>query len=188
MTEYDTCKELMKTGDCLLFSSYSPIAAGIKMFTNSQWSHAALVIRLSEYEGEERHRFYIEATSPKVKLTRLTGKMLDYTGVIAWLPLPEMYDPFRQQLGYTMLQLLDKKYDYKSVLKQIFKKVSEDADAFFCSEMCGYVWNRSFSIGWTQGEALQPCDIVQLSMFQSTQLTIIYDGRRGSDKPAPDNC
>ena len=45
--DYIEVRENMKTGDCLLFSSFSPIAAGIKFFTGSTWSHASLIIRLS---------------------------------------------------------------------------------------------------------------------------------------------
>jgi hypothetical protein len=174
MSDYDNIKEQMKTADCLLFSSFSPIASGIKMFTNSQWSHSALVIRLSEYEGEERHRFYVEATAPVVKLTRLSAKMEDYTGYIAWLPLPDYYDDLRKNMGHLMLELLDKKYDYKSILKQAFGRVSADANSFFCSELCGWVWgihSEFFNM------ALRPADIPGLNMFKDIKPFIIYDGR-----------
>lgn len=171
--DYLEIRDKMKTGDCLLFSSYSPIAMGIKFFTSSPWSHAALIIRLGEYEGEERHRYYIEATSPTVKLTRLTAKMMDYTGVIAWLPLPEEMDARRVLMGCMMLQLVDKRYDYKSVFKQMFKKVSQDADSFFCSELCGYIWG----IVCEDNTAPTPADIPGLSIFKGIEPVIIYDGR-----------
>ena len=163
----------MKTGDCLLFSSFSPIASGIKMFTNSEWSHAALVIRLSEYEGEERHRFYVEATAPYVKLTRLSAKMEHYTGYIAWLPLPDYYDELRSSMGHLMLELIDKKYDYKSVLKQAFGRVSADANSFFCSELCGWVWSG----GNLEAYAPRPSDIPGMDGFKDVKPQIIYDGR-----------
>lgn len=167
---YKIFKEEMKTGDCLLFSSFSLVASGIKFFTNSPWSHAALVIRLSEYEGEERHRYYVEATSPTVKLTRLTATMVDYTGVIAWLPLPDEFDERRGLMGCMMLQLIDRKYDYKSLFRQIFRRVSTDADKLFCSELCGYVWGCG-------DPAPRPADIPRLNIFNGIQPTIIYDGR-----------
>lgn len=172
--DYLEARENMKTGDCLLFSSYSPIAMGIKLWTSSPWSHSALVIRMSEYEGEERHRYYVEATSPTVKLTRLTAKMLDYTGVIAWLPLPVEMDSLRTIMGCMMLQLIDKKYDYNSILKQIFRRVSTDADKFFCSELCGYIWG----IMCSDGKAPTPADIPGLSIFKGIEPVIIYDGRK----------
>jgi hypothetical protein len=174
MSDYDNIKEQMRTGDCLLFSSFSPIASGIKMFTNSEWSHAALVIRLSEYEGEERHRFYVEATAPVVKLTRLSAKMEHYTGYIAWLPLPDYYDDLRTNMGHLMLELIDKKYDYKSILKQAFGRVSTDANSFFCSELCGYVWGIS---GGLTEFAPRPADIPALGMFKDVSPFIFYDGR-----------
>lgn len=174
MTDYDAIKEQMKTGDCLLFSSFSPIASGIKMFTNSRWSHAALVIRLAEYEGEERHRFYVEATAPYVKLTRLSAKMEDYTGVIAWLPLPDYMDDLRVLMGHAMLELLDKKYDYKSVLMQAFGRVSADANAFFCSELCSWVWGVHEGVTTV---APRPADIPVMPMFKDVKPYIIYDGR-----------
>ena len=174
MTAYDEVKEQMKTGDCLLFSSFSPIASGIKMFTNSEWSHAALVIRLSEYEGEERHRFYVEATAPYVKLTRLSGKMEHYTGYIAWLPLPDYYDDLRSNMGHLMLECIDKEYDYKSVLKQALGRVSADFNKFFCSELCGYVWGIH---GGIIELAPRPADIPAMNMFKDVKPQIIYDGR-----------
>jgi hypothetical protein len=171
--DYIEARENMKTGDCLLFSSFSPISMGIKFFTSSPWSHASLIIRLSEYEGEERHRYYVEATSPTVKLTRLTAKMMDYTGVIAWLPLPNFMNEHRILMGCMMLQLIDKKYDYGSVLKQIFRRVSTDADRFFCSELCGYIWG----ITCDDGKAPTPADIPGLDIFKGVEPIIIYDGR-----------
>ncbi|OQB02514.1 MAG: hypothetical protein BWY21_02234 [Parcubacteria group bacterium ADurb.Bin216] len=175
--DYLEIRDKMKTGDCLLFSSFSPIAVGIKAFTHSEWSHAALVIRLREYEGEERHRYYIEATSPTVKLTRLSAKMIDYTGYIAWLPLPTDMDEARTIMGCMMLQLIDKKYDYKSIFKQMFRKVSTDADSLFCSELCGYIWG----ITCADGKAPTPADIPGLSIFKGIEPVIIYDGRNGHE-------
>ena len=121
MRKYDEVKEQMKTGDCLLFSSFSPIASGIKMFTNSEWAMQPWSFGSVNMREKKGIGSMLKATAPYVKLTRLSGKMEHYTGYIAWLPLPDYYDDLRSNMGHLMLECIDKEYDYKSVLKQALR-------------------------------------------------------------------
>ncbi|MCG7565870.1 hypothetical protein MHM95_06160 [Pseudoalteromonas sp. CnMc7-15] len=47
---YQSIRGQLKTGDIVLFSGRGPISAGIKLATNSQWSHVGVVIVIPEYE------------------------------------------------------------------------------------------------------------------------------------------
>lgn len=48
MPKYDQERNKMKTGDIILFSGKGNISHGIKLVTNSKWSHVGMVLRLPE--------------------------------------------------------------------------------------------------------------------------------------------
>ena len=53
-TRYDDVKKTLQTGDILLFSSGELTSWGIRIITNSPWSHVGMVIRSKELEGREK--------------------------------------------------------------------------------------------------------------------------------------
>ena len=48
MTKYETVRKKIKTGDLVLFSGKGGISHGIKLVTNSKWSHIGMALKLSE--------------------------------------------------------------------------------------------------------------------------------------------
>ena len=50
MAKYDTERAKINTGDIVLFSGKGNISHGIKLVTNSKWSHVAMAVRLPEWD------------------------------------------------------------------------------------------------------------------------------------------
>ena len=59
MKKYEDIRENLKTGDIVLFSGKGGISHGIKLVTNSKWSHVGMVLRLPDskaaYDGPLGH-------------------------------------------------------------------------------------------------------------------------------------
>ena len=77
--------------------------------------------------------------------------------------------------GCMMLQLIDKSTTMVALNRS--SEVSTDADRFFCSELCGYIWG----IECIDGKAPTPADIPGLDIFKGIEPVIIYDGRNGHE-------
>jgi len=134
LTRYRAVKEQMKTGDLLQWRSNSTVGTLICWWTGYEVSHSSLILRLSEYEGEERHRFTTEAISKGTVLSLLSRRLEHFDGNLWWYPLKEDWDKKRTFIGEMALGLIGIKYDYKNLLKQIFGKISADIEQLWCSE------------------------------------------------------
>ena len=51
MAKYDTERSRIRTGDIVLFSGKGGISHGIKLITNSKWSHVGMALRLAEWDA-----------------------------------------------------------------------------------------------------------------------------------------
>ena len=135
LSKYLEVKEEMKTGDMLLWKSHSLLGWLIRKKIHSNYTHTALVIRLSEYEGLERRRWVTEALEHGTVLNLLSRRLLSYSGECWWVPLREDCANMRQGIGEKALGLIGIPYDYSSIIKQLIAKVSADVRSLFCFEL-----------------------------------------------------
>lgn len=164
---YNTNKNQMKTGDLLQWKSPGIIGAAIRWKTKSEVNHTSMIIRLGEYEGEERHRFHTEAMERGVYPNLLSVRLEAFKGQVWWLPLKDEWDQKRINIGRRLTEMWGKEYDYKSLFWQLIGKVNADAKQLFCSETC------YLALGFN-GKAPNPGEIENLKVHKNKIL--IWDG------------
>lgn len=152
-------RDLMATGDLLLWSSNSLIGAAIRLFTRSNVNHASLIIRLKEYEGEDRRRYHGEAVGRGVLPVPLSTDLEQHDGSCWWYPLRQEWDHKRGEIGRRMIEMFGKRYDYRSLLRNALGHVSADSRRLFCSEYC------YLSLG-LQGMAPRPNELLRLGAWE----------------------
>ncbi len=156
---YDRVKDELRTGDLIQWGAHDLLGAIIQGVTHSDVSHSSLVIRLTEYEGLERRRFTTEALRHGVVLNLLSRRLENHSGAAWWYPLKDEWNDKRQAIGERALSFVGIPYDFKSIAKFLFTRVSADARAIFCSELAFISW------GFT-GTAPAPGDIPGLGIFK----------------------
>lgn len=137
LSKYQTYRHFMKTGDIIEFSSNTMLGKGIRLVTGKHVNHTAKVIRLEQYDVERI--FLLEALEHGIVLTILSTRLQQHDGKAFWRGLAKNAEPFRLAMGQAALSRVGTKYDYKSILKQLFAKVSIEADKLFCSEFVYWV-------------------------------------------------
>jgi hypothetical protein len=133
---YCAVKDQMKTGDLLQWQSDSLVGGIIRWKTGSDVNHSSMVIRLSEYEGEERRRFHTEAMERGVYPNLLSARLDTFKGKVWWLPLKDEWDPKRVGIGRRLTEMWGREYDYGSLFRQLMGAVNADGKQLFCSEAC----------------------------------------------------
>jgi len=159
LTIYNTVKDQMRTGDLLQWRSESIIGVLIRWRTDSEFNHSSLILKFSEYEGAEQRRYTTEALEHGTVLNLLSRRLEAFKGEVWWFPLKDELNEKRQSIGEVALSLIGIPYDYKSIVAQIFGRVSADVRSLFCSEYC------FVSYGFT-GEAPAPADMLKLGIFK----------------------
>jgi hypothetical protein len=149
----------MKTGDLLQWKSNSIIGAAIRWKTKSIVNHSSLVLKLIEYEGDEKRRFTTEALERGIILNYLSRRLEQFDGEVWWYPLKDDQDNNRGRIGTIALSLIGIPYDYQSIFRQVFGSVSVDARRLFCSEYCYLAYGFS-------GIAPAPGDMPKLGIFK----------------------
>lgn len=159
LTIYDKVRDDMKTGDLLQWKSNSIVGALIRWRTKSDVNHSSMVLRLSEYELLERRCYTQEALEHGVVMNLLSRRLEQHDGNAWWYPLKDTWNQERQFIGERILNCIGLPYDYNSIVKQIFGKVSIDAHAFFCSELVYAAWGY-------EGVAPNPGELSNLKIFK----------------------
>ena len=159
LSKYEAVKDQMKTGDLLQWRSNSLIGSLIRWRTGSNVNHSSLVMRFSEYQGLDRRRYTTEALEHGTVLNLLSRRLEAFDGECWWLTLKDEWNEKRQAIGESALSLIGIPYDYGSIFRQIFGKVSADARALFCSEYC-------FVCYGFDGKAPTPADMPGLGIFR----------------------
>ena len=162
LTKYLSIRDQMKTGDLLEFRGHSLISRLIEGRTG-EFSHSSLVLRMKEYEGQERRRFTMSAESGGVMLFPLSRYLEEYDGEVTWFPLKDEWDTKRTTIGENALFFSGVKYDFPSLCKQLIVKVSASARKLFCSELCFICW------GFT-GIAPNPSGLSKLDVYQKNMI------------------
>lgn len=149
LTYYEPCRPHLRTGDLLQWSSSSALGWLIRKVTSSKVNHTGMVVRFTEYEGDQNavnRRFTLEALENGIALNLISRRFESYEGKCYWYPLLPIYGDKRSLLGSAALKYSGVKYDYRSLFKNILGKVSANAKKLFCSE---YVYLSFKDCGFT---------------------------------------
>lgn len=133
--KYSEIRDMIKTGDMLEWSSPSLLGKTIRFFTKQKVNHTSLAISFDDYFKDGiNHKFVLEAESGGIELNLLSKLLKGYKGKCYWSQLKPEFDDKRFIIGRWALLQIGTKYDYTSLLKNAFCKVSAEAEKLFCSE------------------------------------------------------
>lgn len=156
---YDEVKEQMKTGDHIGWASATMTGGIIRWRTKGYINHSSMIIRLAEFEGEQRRRYHTEAMERGVYPNLLSNRLKKYEGEVWWYPLKPELDEKRTEIGRRLCEMWGIEYDYKSLMWQLLGKVNADARKLFCSEVCYLAY------GFT-GKAPNPYELSKFNIFE----------------------
>ena len=177
---YNSIKDQMQTGDCLLWSSQSVVGWLIRKFSKADVNHAGLVIRPHNLGHFKDRRFTLEALEKGIILRLLSERLRHYKGKVYLYPLKDEYDDKRDAIAKWAIKQEGTPYDYKSLFKQAFARVFVDLKELFCSEIC-YAGYWTVEIIKHHGKLLSemiaptPGEMPDLGIFKDPVL--IYDSQ-----------
>lgn len=144
----------------------------IRLFSRADVNHAGLVIRVDHAHFQGR-RFTLEALETGIVLRLLSERLRRYRGSVWLYPLKAEFNAAREAIGDWAIEREGTPYDYGSLLRQAFGRVSADMRYFFCSEYCYFAYRES-GIPVAEPKAPRPGDIPRLGIFEPPIL--IYEG------------
>jgi len=161
LSVYNSVKDRMQTGDLLQWKSNSLLGWAIRWKTGSNVNHSCLVLRFHEYEDAVGRRFTTEALEHGWVLNLLSRRLEQFDGEVWWYPLKEEFGipAKRIIIAQNALDFIGTPYDYKSIVKQLFGRVSADAKDLFCSEGVYICYGG-------QGTAPNPGEMPGLGLFK----------------------
>ena len=121
---YAQHKDTMKTGDCLLWRSRSVLGWLIRLFSRAKVNHAGLVIRPHEWGHFKDRRFTLEALEDGIILRLLSERLRGFDGQVWLYRLRDEFTGHREEIGLWALAQEGTPYDYGSLFKQAFGRVS----------------------------------------------------------------
>jgi hypothetical protein len=133
---YNEARRICKTGDQWLIKGAGLFSWLIQLV--SVFSHAALVLRISRYQGLAERVLLAEAVGRGVVaslMSKRTGEVISAGGEV-FLFCPNIDDKYRDLIMETALINTAEglKYDYSALLANIIGRVSLDAKKYICSE------------------------------------------------------
>jgi len=123
----------MKTGDIIEWRSNSIVGRSIRFFSKQDVNHTSIVLNLDQYVPNHS-KFILEANAGRFELNPLSTVLEKYSGSAYWLALKPEWDDKRIGLGAWALEKVGTPYDFGSLFKNMFGRVTADARKMFCSE------------------------------------------------------
>ena len=165
LSQYDNLRPLIKTGDLVEFATTGFIGQSIMKRTKRNASHSSIVLRMP-YEGSPR-RYIIEAIRTGVEINLLSEVLQHCEGTCTWYGLKPEYDHLRERLGEFAIHKLaqHKKYDFTSILAQLFGRVRLNEERMFCTELCELDYIDSEIIQPDPKGARRPGDLPATGIF-----------------------
>jgi len=162
---YHAWRYAIWTGDLLEWASDTALGHVIRWFTGYDVNHTSMIIRFRNFD--QARVYNLEALKPGVYPNLLSRRLKNFRGRVYWLQLKPEFDVYRAAIAREGLKYVGLKYDYRSLLKQAVSRVSAQADAFFCSELC-YLANQDAGLPMTdQTYAPQPGEFARLGVYKS---------------------
>lgn len=150
--KYEDIREILKTGDIVLFSGKGGISHGIKLVTNSKWSHVGMVLRLPDSKAA----FLWESTTLSnlkdaidgkakrgVQLVLLSDRLQKYDGEAAIRRLQNYEVEINEYKNLMELREKLRNRPYEKDKLELIKAAydgplghnEEDLSSLFCSEL-----------------------------------------------------
>lgn len=172
----------IQSADLLQWQSKSLLGKMIRIFSPGA-NHSSSTLCMS-YHGLEDRRWTTEALEHGLEINLLSDRLEAHNGCVWWHPLKPEHDPCRKRIAaLSVLRATTRSnrgYDYDSLFKNIFGRVSADARRYFCSEFV-YLNGRDCGLPlpdeWPWEQAPRPGDMPKLEWWGNPVL--IYD----SDSP-----
>lgn len=146
--DYVMKRDLLNTGDCILFSGNGPMSTAIKYSTGSPWTHVGMVIReriVLVWESNltrVQRQLNDNLVSSGVQICDLGRRIEEYDGEIA---VRRLIDPLTQleldQLDTSRHLVINRPYEQnmielvKAAYDGPFGENQEDLSSIFCSEL-----------------------------------------------------
>jgi len=166
LTSYTAVRPYTDSGDMIEFASATILGRAIRFFTKKKVNHTALVLNLEKYEGLKDRRFLLEALEHGIQLSLLSKRLKEFKGRVYWSRLRDEFEHDRQGIAAWAIQQVGTKYDYRSLFKNMFGKVNQDARAYFCSEFYHMSLVHVGILG--RGVAVRPGEFEQFKIFKHT--------------------
>jgi len=168
--QYYVYRHLMDNGDLLEFASHSFVGRMIRKITKKDVNHTALLWCVDEFKNIKDRKFVMEALANGLELNLISAKLKNYKGTIYWYSLKSEYNEYRDEVASICLlaegRIEEIKYDYVSLIRNSYKKVSVDAEKYaFCSEFAQWVLEES-KILEKQDRALRPGEFDKLGIYK----------------------
>lgn len=184
--KYHEIREDIQDGDIIAFGGRGAISNLIKLFTRSNVSHVALILK-SALESGERLNMIIESTTldgySEVVINRLSNRLRNYQGEVWWLPLrQELRDNANWEGAYEWLKSQKRKaYDNVQAIGaglDLILNNKEDFDKLFCSELCcAFFEERLGIVPQINSSEVTPIDLCMFNLYENNYYQI-----RGEEK------
>jgi len=168
--QYLVYRPLMNNGDLLEFSTRSIVGKIIRYVTKKDVNHTAILWCVDQFKNIKDRKFIIEALNAGIELNLISARLKDYKGSAYWYSLKPEWDSYRNEVASICLlaegRTDELRYDYLSLVKQIYTKVSVDVEKHsFCSEFAQWVLQES-GILKKQDTALKPGEFDTLGIYK----------------------
>jgi len=138
---YQKYRDLIKTGDLLLFHATDIISRIISWKTKSKATHAAMAFWLQSDMGTAR-LYILESVAFGLFPTYLSNRVAWYLphGDIYWHKMREEWASEGARAADNLLEKVGTYYDYQDLILQAFKRVTLDPLRLYCSEAVVWAW------------------------------------------------
>lgn len=132
---YNQVRSQIRSGDMLEWKSPGFVGGSIRLITGKEVNHTSLCLDLPPYGlYSEPHKFILEANPSGIQPCLISERLREFKGSVWWYKLKPEFDILRNDGIDWALEQVGTKYDYKSLLSQLFGSVSADSRKYFCSE------------------------------------------------------
>jgi len=168
LENYRIHQDRINTGDLIEFASSSLLGYAIRWFTKKDVNHTSTVIRYIVQGDITPRRFVFEALENGYIANFLSIRLENFKGKVYWMPLKIDYGLYRVGIAKVAHEFLGRKYDFKSLFKNAFGRVSSDARELFCSEAADEEMRQVGLLPWDYNDSkrLRPGEFYKTGLFE----------------------
>lgn len=172
--KYHEIRKDIQDGDVIAFGGRGMVSNLIKLFTRSNVSHVALMMRAISKTGERLNQI-IESTTldnySGVVVNRLSNRLKGYDGEAWWLPLKQEFrNKARGEDAYKWLVKQKRKtYDTWQAIGSgldLLLNNNEDYDKLYCSEIISAFFEERGIIDEINSSEVTPIDLCMFNLYE----------------------